>query len=180
VSDALDAFALLADDERLRVVGALVLGARTTDEVAERTGLSLRRVLEALTRLEAGGLVRRDDGNAWSFDVGRLKEIARDARPRDEPDDVGDVDASSATVLRAFLRGGRLTQIPAQHAKRLVVLDHISRVFDIGVRYPEREVNAMLRAFHPDYAALRRYLVEDGFLSRERNEYWRTGGTVDL
>ena len=180
MSDALDAFALLADDERLRVVGALVLGARTTDEVAERTGLSLRRVLEALTRLEAGGLVRRDDGNAWSFDVGRLKEIARDARPRDEPDDVGDVDASSATVLRAFLRGGRLTQIPAQHAKRLVVLDHISRVFDIGVRYPEREVNAMLRAFHPDYAALRRYLVEDGFLSRERNEYWRTGGTVDL
>ena len=179
MSDALDAFALLADDERLAVVGALVLGARTTEDVVERTGLTARRVLEALTRLEAGSLVDRD-GTDWSFDVSRLKEIARDARPRDEPDDVGDVDATTASVLRTFLRGGRLTQIPTQHSKRLVVLDHISRMFEIGVRYPERDVNALLRVFHPDYAALRRYLVDEGFLSRERNEYWRTGGSVDL
>ena len=63
---------------------------------------------------------------------------------------------------------------------RLVVLDHICRVFDIGVRYPEKEVNALLRAFHDDYAALRRHLVEEGFLARENNIYWRTGGSVDL
>lgn len=180
MSDALDALALLADDERLRVAGALALGARTTADVVAGTGLASRRVLEALSRLEAGGLVRRDDDGAWSFDVARLKEIAREARPRDEPDDVGDVDAATASVLRTFIRGGRLTQIPMQHAKRLVVLDHISRMFDVGVRYPEREVNAILRAFHPDYAALRRYLVDEGFLSRERNEYWRTGGSVDV
>ncbi|MDQ1747106.1 MAG: hypothetical protein QOD07_1369 [Frankiaceae bacterium] len=180
MSDALDAFALLADDERLRVVGALVLGARATEDVAVRASLPSRRVLEALTRLDAGGLVRRDDDGTWWFDVGRLKEIAREARPREEPDDVGDVDATTASVLRTFLRGGRLTQIPTQHAKRLVVLDHVSRMFDIGVRYPEREVNAILRVFHPDYAALRRYLVDEGFLSRERNEYWRTGGTVEV
>ena len=31
-----------------------------------------------------------------------------------------------------------------------------------------------------DYAALRRYLVDEGFLGRERNIYWRTGGTVDV
>ena len=73
-----------------------------------------------------------------------------------------------------------MTQIPAQRSKRLVVLDHISRVFDVGVRYPEREVNAFLRAFHPDVAALRRYLVDEGFMSRERNVYWRTGGSVDV
>ena len=178
--DAADALALLADDERLRVAAALVLGAGTTDEVVAATGLTSRRVLEALTRLEAGGLVTRGEHAAWSFDVARLREIARDARPREEPDDVGDVDARTAAVLRTFLRGGRLTQIPMQHAKRLVVLDHICRVFEIGVRYPEREVNAVLRAFHPDHAALRRYLVEDGFLAREDNVYWRSGGTVEL
>lgn len=180
MDDTVDAIRLLADDERLAVVGALVLGARTTEDVAVRTSLPPRRVLEALTRLESGGLVSREDDGAWSFDVGRLKEIAREARPRDEPDDVGDVDATTASVLRTFLRGGRLTQIPTQHSKRLVVLDHVSRMFDIGVRYPEREVNAILRIFHPDYAALRRYLVDEGFLSRERNEYWRTGGTVEV
>ena len=179
MDDNVDAIRLLADDERLAVVGALVLGARTTDDVVERTGLAARRVLEALTRLEGGGLVHHVDGS-WSFDVSRLKELARAAHPRDEPDDVGDVDAVTATVLRTFLRGGRLTQIPTQAGKRRIVLDHICRVFDIGVHYPEREVNALLRAFHPDYAALRRYLIDEGFLGRDRNVYWRTGGTVDL
>lgn len=122
----------------------------------------------------------RDDAGLWAFDIDRLRELAREARPAVEPDDVGDVDAATASVLRTFLRGGRLTQIPMHLGKRRVVLDHICRVFEVGVRYPEREVNALLRAFHPDYAALRRYLVDDGFLSRERNIYWRTGGTVDL
>ena len=179
VDEALNALAVLADDERVRVAAAVVLGRRTTDDIVEATGLARRRVLEALTRLEAGGLVEHGDG-AWTFGVARLKEIARDARPRAAPDDVGDVDRETASVLRTFIRGGRLTQIPTQRNKRLVVLDHICRVFDIGVRYPEREVNAYLRAFHPDTAALRRYLVDEGFLTREHNVYWRTGGSVDV
>lgn len=179
VEDALDALAVLADEERVRVAAAVVLGGGTTDDVVSATGLTKRRVLEALTKLEAVGLVVRDD-TGWRFDVVRLKEIAREARPREEPDDVGDVDRETASVLRTFLRGGRLTQIPMQHGKRLVVLDHICRVFEIGVRYPEREVNAFLRAFHPDTAALRRYLVDEGFLTRDNNVYWRTGGSVDI
>ena len=180
MDDALDALAVLADNDRIRVVSALVLGAVTTDEVVGKSGVPRRKALEALTRLEAAGLVARDKSSGWSFDVERLKEIARETRPRDAPDDVGDVDARTGAVLRTFLRGGRLTQIPMQHSKRLVVLDHICRVFGIGVRYPEREVNALLRAFHDDYAALRRYLVEEGFLARENSIYWRTGGHVDL
>jgi hypothetical protein len=179
VDEARGALAALADAERLSVVAALVLGASSTDDVVEAASLPKRRVLEALTRLESAGLVVHEK-SGWTFDVDRLKEIARAARPREEPDDVGDVDAQTGSVLRTFLRGGRLTQIPTQHSKRLIVLDHICRVFDIGVRYPEREVNAMLRAFHPDHAALRRYLVEEGFLARENNVYWRTGGTVEL
>ncbi|MCW2567621.1 MAG: putative regulator, ArsR family, partial [Mycobacterium sp.] len=47
-------------------------------------------------------------------------------------------------------------------------------------RYAEAEVNVVLRAWHPDHAALRRYLVDEGFLGRERGEYWRTGGRVEL
>ena len=41
-------------------------------------------------------------------------------------------------------------------------------------------VNDILVAFHPDYAALRRYLVDDGFLDRADNVYWRSGGSVDV
>ena len=31
-----------------------------------------------------------------------------------------------------------------------------------------------------DHAALRRYLVDEGFLTREESVYWRTGGTVEV
>ena len=40
------------------------------------------------------------------------------------------------------------------------------------------KVNRRLRASHPDVASLRRYLVDEGFLSRDARGYWRTGGTV--
>ena len=38
----------------------------------------------------------------------------------------------------------------------------------------------MLSAFHPDYAALRRGLVDEGFLARDGGIYWRIGGTVEV
>lgn len=83
-------------------------------------------------------------------------------------------------VLRAFLDAhGRLASIPSKHSKRLVVLDHLAQRFEPGVRYPETEVNAILRSAHEDVAALRRYLVEEGFLDREGGVYWRCGGSVD-
>lgn len=84
-------------------------------------------------------------------------------------------------VLRAFFDvDGRLRSIPARRAKRLVVLDRVVQVFEVGERYREVEVNALLRAFHPDVAALRRHLVDEGFMARADAVYWRTGGTVLL
>jgi len=82
-------------------------------------------------------------------------------------------------VLRAFLApDGSLTSIPTRIRKRLVVLDLLAQQFEPGERYDETQVNIRLRAFHPDVAALRRYLVEEGFLDRADGRYWRAGGTV--
>ena len=86
----------------------------------------------------------------------------------------------SDLVLRRFLVDGRLVAIPAQRGKRLVVLDYLAGLFEPGVRYGEAEVNQALDAYHPDYAALRRYLVDEGFMQREQGVYWRAGGTVDV
>jgi hypothetical protein len=83
------------------------------------------------------------------------------------------------SVLRAFVAAdGRIAQIPVKMAKRLVVLDHVAQAFEVGRHYPEREVDEVLRRFHDDWAALRRYLVDDGFLERANGVYWRSGGTV--
>jgi hypothetical protein len=87
----------------------------------------------------------------------------------------------SEQVLKNFLDSdGRLHTIPSKHAKLLVVLDHLSQEFEPGKVYPEKDVNAILERFHPDFAALRRYLVENQFLTREDGFYWRSGGTFQV
>ena len=92
---------------------------------------------------------------------------------------VPDDDKLAQKVFRAFVRDGRITAMPARLGKRVVLLDHVARLFEPGLRYPEPVVNARLRQVFDDYAALRRYLVDAGFLSREHGVYWRSGGTVD-
>lgn len=177
VTEAVELLGLLAATHRLRVVAALVLGADTTAEVIARSGLTTRDAVRALHRLQTGGLVSGSQ-EKWTLHAERFSAAARAAVP--PPADHGVVDAATAGVLRAFVRDGRLVSIPAARAKRRVVLDHVARVFEPGVRYPERDVDAVLRAFHPDYAALRRYLVDEDFMAREVGIYWRTGGTVEV
>jgi hypothetical protein len=82
-------------------------------------------------------------------------------------------------VLRAFVRDGRLTAIPMRAGKRRVLLEEIVQDFEPGRRYPEREVNEILSRWHPDVAALRRYLVDTCLLTRTPGIYWRSGGPVD-
>jgi hypothetical protein len=84
-------------------------------------------------------------------------------------------------VLRNFMgEEGRLHTIPTKHSKLLVVLDRLAQAFEPGRTYPEAEVNQILGRFHSDVAALRRYLVENDFMTREDSVYWRSGGTFDI
>jgi DNA-binding transcriptional ArsR family regulator len=184
VSDALDAGALvglLADEDRRRVVAALVLGAATVDDVARQAGLDLPRAGKALARLVDGGLVERGDDGTLALLGQAFAHAARAAASRRDPDEVGEgVPPEAAKVLRSFVRDGRLVSIPASHSKRLVVLDRLAQEFEPGHRYSEKMVNLILGKWHADTASLRRYLVDDGFLEREAGEYWRAGGTVSL
>jgi len=62
-----------------------------------------------------------------------------------------------------------------------VLLEYIVSVFEPGVKMSEREVDAVLRAFYEvEWVSLRRYLIDEGLMSREKGEYWRTGGYVDV
>jgi hypothetical protein len=177
--DAATIAGLLADPARLRVVAALALGAGTIEEVAAASGLPLKDVALAARRLSRAGLVTRD-GHALGLRTELFGAAARAAAEAAPPPQPLSDDPAEDAVLSAFVRDGRLTSIPVQLSKRRVVLDHIVRVFEPGVRYPEREVNALLAVWHPDVAALRRYLVDEGLLSREAGEYWRSGGWVEV
>lgn len=174
-----DLVALLADERRRQVAAALVLGASTLDEVKAATGLSSRAAGTALNRLVDGELVVRGDDGTYVL-LGEAFRLAtmRAAPPPPEPGVDGDVAEDEAKVLRSCFREGRLVRIPVKRAQRLIVLDRLAQEFEPGTRYSERQVNAALRRFHDDVAALRRYLVDDGLLDRAKGEYWRSGGSV--
>ena len=77
-------------------------------------------------------------------------------------------------VVRAFLRDGRLVSIPARTGKRDLLLPVIlDRCFPEDRPYEEKEVNMRLALLHPDVAALRRYLIDGGLMSREAGIYRR-------
>ncbi|MDX3075648.1 DUF2087 domain-containing protein [Streptomyces sp. MI02-7b] len=74
---------------------------------------------------------------------------------------------TGAHAVSALFRDGRLTVVPRRAARREQVLRHLAEtLFRPGVAYDEREVNEVLRTVHDDCAALRRYLVDDGWLER--------------
>ena len=83
-------------------------------------------------------------------------------------------------ILERFTRNGRLTSLPKAREKRAVILDFVVQRFEPQFTYTEREVNALLKPFHDDFAMLRRYLVDEGFMEREAGIYRRAGGTWDL
>ncbi len=77
-------------------------------------------------------------------------------------------------VLSTFVQDGSLVRMPARQAKKLVILRWLVERFEPGVSYSEPQVNEMLQQVDPDYAALRRYLVDAGLMQRELGVYWRT------
>jgi hypothetical protein len=170
---------LLAEADRLRTYAAVVLGAETPSAVAAATGRPARAVVAALHRLEQGGIVRSVDGRLVA-DLTVFKDAVREHAPEPVSEEPLDLDRQRDAVLRAFIVDGRLVQVPAARGKRRIVLEHLAECFEPGVRYPERAVNSILRAWYADYASLRRYLVDEDLLTRESGVYWRTGGYVEV
>jgi hypothetical protein len=168
---------LLAEEDRLRVYAAVVLGASGLAAIESATGLPARAVAAAVGRLQQGGLLGVAEAGLRA-DVEVFKDSVRAHAAAPAQVEPMDPDRQRDQILRTFVVDGRLTQMPAAHGKRMVVLEHIASSFEPGVRYPEREVNAVLRAWFDDYAALRRYLVDSDLLSRADGTYWRTGGPV--
>lgn len=92
--------------------------------------------------------------------------------------------ATVRTSLEPFVRDRRLLSLPAKAQRRWTVLAHIAtHAFEPGTDYDEAEVNARLGEWceggSVDHAALRRYLVEAGLMSRGSGVYRLGGDAVE-
>jgi hypothetical protein len=170
-----DFMRLSLDPLRLAILGRSAEGPVDIDDVVSTMGARRRDVVEAVGRLRAAGLL--SDELTLSTDALRGLAANLPQAPVAAPSITsGSWGAEESDILARFFAGERLTSIPANQAKRRVVLERLAQEFEPGVRYAEADVNSTLQLFHADFAALRRYLVDEGFLTRAEGVYWRTGG----
>ena len=167
----------LADEKRLRIIGLLAEREHSVEDLATRLRLRPSTVSHHLGRLAHVGLVSvRSESyyHYYSLNRSALQAMARRLFSEETlPAISAEVDSYESKVLANFtLPDGRLKTIPAQLKKRLVILRHIREAFMPGRRYTEREVNDIIRHFHDDTAALRRYMIDAKLMRRDGRIYW--------
>lgn len=168
---------IAVDPIRLAILGRAAIGPVDADELAAALGEDRRKLRREIGRLVESGLLSRD----YTLDRDALRSVAR-AFPQAAPADPALLDGpwseEEARQLAQFFSGSRLVEIPANRQRRRLVLERLAQEFEPGLRYDERTVNSMLQLFHSDHTTLRRYLVDEGLLTRADGVYWRSGGRV--
>lgn len=173
-------FKALADESRLRIIGLLANRECSVEEIAVTLGLKEPTVSHHLNRLKELNLVHmRTEGTVHLY---RLNPESLHAMSKDllTPETLAEVagadldeDKYARKVLRSFLENGRLREIPAQRKKRDIVLKWLVSHFEPGRKYPETEVNEVIKRYHDDYATLRREFIMTRLMDRADGYYWR-------
>jgi len=167
----------MASADRLRIVGLLSLGSKRTVEIADALGMHPSEVTRHLEQLTASSVVHEADG-VYDIDEKAIETLARGQFEGKRPiyDAKEEKQEDVRKVLKNFLNAdGTLKQIPPMGNKLLIILNFIVDAFAFETNYSEKEVNTILRRFHMDTAALRRYLVDQALMAREGDgtRYWR-------
>lgn len=176
----LEFFKVLGNESRLKILGLLANDDRSVGEIAETLGLKEPTVSHHLAMMKRLGLVTmRAEGNVRVYQLNTrfLEAMNKDIFAQENLATLIDgtaVDAWERKVLQTFLDGERIKAIPAQYKKQRAILKWLVNKFEVGVRYPEAEVNEIIKQHHRDSAWFRRSLVDQKFMAREKGVYWRT------
>lgn len=177
-AELLDFFLALSNAERLKVVGVIAIEPMSMAQIAERLKWTPTEVYKHISSLEHFGLVKNQDG-AYRLDIDALHQKSRrilsGSRPRMSKDDFEGEAYERKVLSDYFAPGEKLKQIPLQRKKFAVVLRYLLRAFEPGQRYTEKQVNELLKCYHPDTASLRRGMVDEGMLARQDGVYWLVG-----
>jgi len=172
-------FQVFSNESRLKIIGYLANGDKSVGELAELLDLKEPTVSHHLAELKGLGLVNvRAEGNMriYQLNAKALEALSKDIFA--QPNLARLVDNRQLTeeerVLRTWVKNGRIVEIPAQEKKKQVLIRWVATQIDPERRWTEREFSEWLKQFNEDYAFLRRYLVDNGYMARENGIYWRT------
>jgi hypothetical protein len=175
----------LSDPTRVRMLVLLADGELTGQTLAEKLCLSPATITHHAAKLRAVSLINeRRDKNAIYFSINRyfLKQYAKametliaDPQTTDtfEEDSMEENNERlKQSVLKNFFTAeGMLKHIPAQLKKKRIVLEHLAEKLERGKAYTEKELNAFIQQFHPDFATIRREFIMHAYLYREKEIY---------
>jgi hypothetical protein len=172
-------FKVLGNESRLKILGLLANDERTVGELANLLDVKEPTISHHLAMMKDLGLVdMRAEGTERIYRLENrfLETMSKDVFSQGNLAALVDDPAENAwerKVLQTFVENGRITAIPTRYKKRQVILNWLVEKFERDRRYSEAELSEMLQAYHPDYAALRRYFIETGLMAREKGVYWR-------
>lgn len=174
---ALLLFKSLADASRLGIVRNLMEGPMYVELLSERMAITPSTVSFHLKKLEAAGLVRCEKEQYYT--VYKLNKQLFDetlgsliGKPADNDAQKLREDQYRHKVIETFYENGRVKTLPAQHKKRLIILEEILKGFEKGRKYPEKEVNLIIAEVHDDFCTIRREMIMNGMMRREAGVYW--------
>lgn len=178
VDELVDFLKVLADRNRLRILGLLSEKEYTVKELAAALGVTEPTVSSHLNMLKWRGLVAMNaQGTSHYYRLRQegVHSLLKDLTYRANVESPEDPNSSEfeRRVLQTFFKNGRLSEIPTRPSRRLVVLRRLAQEFRIGEFYNELQVNEILKRFHDDVAALRRYMVDNRIMARKDGLYWR-------
>ena len=175
-------FKVLGEPRRLSIVGLLARRPHTVEQIAQELGIGVSTVSHHLALLSDAGLVTARAESYYSvyrLNPEPLRTMAKSLLAQAEQPSAAveaNPDSFERKVLSTFTSpDGRITGFPVQEKKFLVLVRHVLKAFEPGVKYPEKRVNQILAGYNEDTARLRRALVDHRFMAREGGggKYWR-------
>ncbi len=164
-------FKALGQKDRLAIAGQLIPGPLTVPELSRRLDLKEMDLLHHLSLMQESGLVGGNEERYW-FDVDALHALNRRVWPAVRPP-APKGEGGEEVIVQRYLRDGRLTDLPMKENKLEIVLRWVADQIAPDRTFTEKEISAILGEIYPDYAMLRRYLVDYGLMAREKGIYWR-------
>lgn len=178
-AEAIRLFKCLSDKSRLQILKSLAIEDMYVERLAERLGITAPTVSFHLKKLADAGAVTSSKSQYYMvyslkkdiFETSLLEILQEKS---DEAEAQAQRDAAyRKKVIDAFFEYGKLKSIPAQQKKERIILEVIVQAFEFDRIYTEREVNIIIADFHDDFCTLRRDMVGEQLLARDRSGYWR-------
>ena len=176
--EAIGLFKCLADKSRLQILKSLMQEDMYVERLAKRLNLTPATISFHLKKLEEAGVVTsRKEQYYTMYSICRqifetkIIDILREESTEDKLQRERD-ELYRKKVIESFFEYGKLKSIPSQRKKERIVLEEIAKAFEPGKEYSEREVNIIIADYHDDFCTIRRDMIAEGILLRDKEFYW--------